>query len=104
MAHMLMEAQGEREPIDANRMTKDANEKGALLFNILVQVCGGRALAILTNVPGGRRLMCKEFEPESRARTAAMLTGLLAPKRDENASFSEQWRGLGSQRNDERSL
>eukprot|EP00972_Heterocapsa_arctica_P032029 4718866-Heterocapsa_arctica.AAC.1 len=79
-----------------NKLVRPALEKGVLWFNVLVQICSGKALAILMVVPSGNgfeawRMFCKEFEPSSSARCAAMLAGLLAPRWDRAVSFIDQW-------------
>eukprot|EP00972_Heterocapsa_arctica_P087328 12878489-Heterocapsa_arctica.AAC.1 len=50
--------------IQMDKLIRPALEKGVLLFNILVQVCSGKALAVLKVVPTGNgleawRLFCK---------------------------------------------
>ena len=90
----LAEAQRWPVKIQMEILRPDMREKGVFLFNLLVQVCSGKALAILKLIqPGngfeGWRALCKEFEPVSSMRCAAMLAGLLTPKSSTASSLAE---------------
>ena len=72
------------DPVDA--------AKDKLLYGLLVQVCTGRALAVIRRATGAHglqswMLLLQEFEPRIATRFASVLAGLLTP----HWTSSEPW-------------
>lgn len=72
------------EPIDFVSLNDEAKHKTTVLHAILVQQVDGKALSIIKLIrePNGLemwRLLCKEYEPDSRIRESRMLVGVLSP-------------------------
>ena len=86
----------EQDPIPlACRLVPQCRTRARFLYGLLVQVCAGRALALLRIVPNNNgleawRVMCRESEPKVAARTAAMLSAILSPTWMSSRSFLEQ--------------
>ena len=77
-------AESREEPILIEAQTPEVQELGRVIYNVLAQVLGGRALALIKNVPRGSgleawRRLAREYEPQSGARWSAMLSSVLAP-------------------------
>ena len=91
----LLDAAEEREdPIKGETLSEDQVRLARLVYNVLAQVCTGRALSVVRNVERGNGLECwrrlvREYEPASGARWSAMLAGILSP---------EGWEQLGPDR------
>eukprot|EP00972_Heterocapsa_arctica_P113897 16439683-Heterocapsa_arctica.AAC.1 len=65
-------------------VTSDDIGQSKFLYNLLVTLCHGRALAIVRMVRradgcGAWRRLVMEYEPESAGRYCAMLSGILVP-------------------------
>ena len=74
----------EQDPIPLQRLVPQCRTRARFLYGLLVQVCAGRALALLRIVPDNNgleawRVMCREYEPKVAARTTAMLSAILNP-------------------------
>lgn len=73
-----------KEEVVWSTLTPDECQKSALLYNILVQVMTGSALATIQLVEHANGFECwrrllREFEPKEPARVAAMLAALTCP-------------------------
>ena len=71
--------------IDREALPREAEETGRVIYNVLAQVCHGRALAIIKQPMKGHglecwRRLCREYEPDSSARFTSMLGGILEPR------------------------
>ena len=77
------------DPVNLDTANVAAVEGGSVVFNVLAQICSGRALAIIRQVPRGNgwecwRRLSQEYEPATGARFAGMLSSILKPS----------WQGL----------
>ena len=69
--------------------------KGKFLYNLLVQVCHGKALALVRLVPradgaSAWRSLVQEDEPDEASRHCALLVGLMSPDWKEGVPFVDQ--------------
>ena len=76
-------------------LTPQETVKAKLLYNILVQVCQGRALLLIRQVQradgaAAWRRLKEEYEPDVASRHCAVLSGLLAPVWLPTGSFIDQ--------------
>ena len=74
---------------------EDEATRSRLLYNLLVQICGGRASTLLRLLPRGNgwlawRKLCDEYEPSVTSRHLSMLVGVLTPQWDESTAFTDQ--------------
>lgn len=70
---------------DSSALNGDAQAASRDVYSVLAQVCGGKAVSIIRQVPRGNGLQrlrrpLREFEPDPGMRTSAMLGGILAPE------------------------
>ncbi|CAE8615096.1 unnamed protein product [Polarella glacialis] len=86
-----------REGVDADaRLMTDADElRSKVLYNLLVQLCSGKALSLVRTVRradglGSWAKLVREYEPSVAARHCAMLSSLLCPCFEESEPFTEQ--------------
>eukprot|EP00972_Heterocapsa_arctica_P030548 4496859-Heterocapsa_arctica.AAC.1 len=71
-------------PVDYHAISPDGRQKNTLLYNLLVQLVRGRALAVVRGVDDANglevwRQLQLEYEPRRAARYAQMLQGILTP-------------------------
>eukprot|EP00972_Heterocapsa_arctica_P042815 6313432-Heterocapsa_arctica.AAC.1 len=79
-------------PVEFRQLSAEGQQKSALLYNLLVQLVHGRALAIVRSVEDANglevwRLLQLEYEPRQAARYAQMLQGILTPTWTSSANF-----------------
>ena len=79
--------EGEEEPGDATR--------SKFLYNLLVTICQGKALALVRLVPrhDGVRAwasLVREYEPDEASRHCAVLAGLMSPEWRTDTPFADQ--------------
>ena len=91
----MEDAARQRNPIDKAQLNENLCVQGQLLYNLLVHLVGGKALAILRCVQSGNgyeawRRICTEYEPATPVRYTSMLTGILSPSWTEQRPFAEQ--------------
>jgi hypothetical protein len=86
-----------REGVDADaRLMTDADElRSKILYNLLVQLCSGKALSLVRTVRradglGSWAKLVREYEPSVAARHCAMLSSLLCPSLEDSKPFTEQ--------------
>ncbi|CAE8719240.1 unnamed protein product, partial [Polarella glacialis] len=86
-----------REGVDADaRLLSDADElRSKMLYNLLVQLCSGKALSLVRTVRradglGSWAKLVREYEPSVAARHCAMLSFLLCPGFEDSKPFTEQ--------------
>ncbi|CAE8611618.1 unnamed protein product [Polarella glacialis] len=86
-----------REGVDADaRLLSDADElRSKMLYNLLVQLCSGKALSLVRTVRradglGSWAKLVREYEPSVAARHCAMLSSLLCPGFEDSKPFTEQ--------------
>eukprot|EP00972_Heterocapsa_arctica_P006692 978698-Heterocapsa_arctica.AAC.1 len=78
--------------VDYRMLSVEGQQKATLLYNLLVQLVQGRALAIVRGVTDAKglevwRLLVAEYEPKQAARWVQMLQGILKPVWSSSLSF-----------------
>ena len=89
------------EPVPFARLGPQAKQKSALLYNLLIALVKGRALAILRGVADSNglevwRQLVLEYEPQQAARYSQMLQGVLNPSWTSSLAFEldlREWEG-----------
>ena len=76
-------------------VTEDEIGRSKFVYNILVTLCHGRALALIRKVKradgvGAWGALVREFEPETAGRYCAMLTSILTPRWTPDEPFMDQ--------------
>ncbi|CAE8737401.1 unnamed protein product, partial [Polarella glacialis] len=86
-----------REGVDADaRLLSDADElRSKMLYNLLVQLCSGKALSLVRTVRradglGSWAKLVRDYEPSVAARHCAKLSSLLCPGFEDSKPFTEQ--------------
>jgi len=87
-------------PIRLSSLTPEALELSKCMYNVLVQVCKGRALNIVRDCERDNGLECwrrlhAEYQPDSSLRYSAMLSGILSPNWEQvtTANFLDTLQG-----------
>ena len=94
------------EPIPFVRLRPQAKQKATLLYNLLIALVKGRALAILRGVLDSNglevwRQLVLEYEPHQAARYSQMLQGVLNPSWASSLTFElglREWEGSRTRR------
>ena len=91
---MKISADMKEEPLHAMMLQKEV-DTSHFLYNLFVQICGGRSLGIVRLCPDTNGLLAwqrltREYEPDMASRYCAMLSALLTPEWTEARSFAEQ--------------
>eukprot|EP00972_Heterocapsa_arctica_P073652 10875625-Heterocapsa_arctica.AAC.1 len=78
--------------IQLEALSAEGRQKSSLLFNLLVQLVRGRAMAVVRGVEKANGLECwrllkQEYEPRQAARYAQMLQTILSPKWTSSSTF-----------------
>ena len=88
-------------PVDFVQLNPASKQKSTLLYNLLIALVKGRALAILRGVSDSNglevwRQFVQEYEPRQAARYSQMLQGVLNPEWTSPLSFEvglREWEG-----------
>eukprot|EP00972_Heterocapsa_arctica_P083023 12233888-Heterocapsa_arctica.AAC.1 len=80
----MKEAVYDKDEPDMDLLSDDDCARSRFLYNLLVQMCHGRALAIIRLVAGANGMaawkrLVGEYEPDLAGRHCAVLAGLLTP-------------------------
>ena len=83
------------EQLELARLSAEEATRSRLLYNLLVQICSGRASALLRLTQRGNghlawRKLCEEYEPSVSTRHLSMLVGVLTPRWSEDGCFTDQ--------------
>ena len=88
-------------PVDFAQLNPASKQKSTLLYNLLIALVKGRALAVLRGVSDSNglevwRQFVQEYEPRQAARYSQMLQGVLNPEWTSSLSFEvdlREWEG-----------
>ena len=92
---ILVDALKGNDDADMDLLTEDEFARSKFLYNLLVQICHGRALALIrlikqSNGEAAWRRLVMEYEPDLAGRHCAILAGLLTPTWTDRRAFVDQ--------------
>eukprot|EP00972_Heterocapsa_arctica_P006633 970746-Heterocapsa_arctica.AAC.1 len=92
---IMAEAIRDKDEPDMDLLSDDDAARSSFLYNLLVQMCHGRALAIIRLVKAANGMaawkrLVGEYEPDLAGRHCAVLAGLLTPDWSGKAAFIDQ--------------